>query len=172
MREFENLVVAWGRVIRKRGDMSFYLVGAGPLEGDYHLLIKQYGVSDTIHILPASPAVTELYQAADVFVLPSVAEGMSNALLEAMASGLPVLASRVPGIAALVQDNVHGYLFNPLKSQEIEQALNRMAEGEALRGEFGRQSQIVAQRFSLDRTLADYLVLYREESPVSAGSVA
>jgi glycosyltransferase involved in cell wall biosynthesis len=100
-------------------------------------------------------------QTFDIFVLPSISEGISNTILEAMASGLPVIATRVGGNSELVIDQQSGYLVDSQNPQAIADAIDHYVEHpETMRqhGEFGRQ--VCEQRFSLQRMLKDYMSVY------------
>jgi glycosyltransferase involved in cell wall biosynthesis len=101
-----------------------------------------------------------LYQAADVFVLPSVTEGLSNALLEALSCGLPVLGSRVCGIVDVIQTGTHGLLFDPFDANDIETHLQEMTENVSLRGKMSGAARWVGQQHSLDQTVREYVNLY------------
>ena len=99
----------------------------------------------------------------DVFVLPSINEGISNTILEAMATGLPVVAGRVGGNPELVVDGVTGRLYDPADPAGLEQALLPYLTDPALRqahGAAGRDR--VVQNFSLDAMVERYLDLYDE----------
>jgi glycosyltransferase involved in cell wall biosynthesis len=91
-------------------------------------------------------------------VLPSLTEGLSNALLEAMASGLPVLASRVPGIMNIVKEGEHGALFDPRSSADIESALNRLLPSDF--ATYAKHSRATAAEYSLDIITRRYLEIY------------
>jgi glycosyltransferase involved in cell wall biosynthesis len=105
--------------------------------------------------------VPEILRGLDCFVLPSLAEGISNTILEAMACGLPVVATRVGGNPELVEDGVSGRLVPPVNAEAMAVALYRYFDDPALarsHGQAGRHA--VLQRFSLDRMVADYRSLY------------
>lgn len=107
----------------------------------------------------ADPA--PLYRAADAFVLPSVSEGLSNALLEAMASGLPVLASRVGGTAEAVQDGVSGLLFDGEPDPGAEGAVRRLLGDPELRARLGAGGRARAAAYSMESVAARVEALYR-----------
>jgi len=105
--------------------------------------------------------VSALYQAMDIFVLPSICEGMSNTLLEAMASGLPCVATNVGGNPELVGDGRWGYLFSPKDVAGLTELLERLIAGPDLRARFSRTGREEAvARFSLERMILDYANLY------------
>jgi glycosyltransferase involved in cell wall biosynthesis len=99
----------------------------------------------------------------DVFVLPSLSEGMSNTLLEAMASSLPVVATRVGGNPELVEDERSGWLFEPGDVMALAAILERLARDSNLRHELGQAARRRAvQHFSLEGMIGSYRNLYLE----------
>lgn len=90
-------------------------------------LIKEYAVDDIIHFLPPHNNIKECYAKADVLCLPSVREGFSNVIGEAMCMGLPVICGRISDNVKMVEDGVNGYLFDPTSPDDIAKAIVRMA---------------------------------------------
>lgn len=106
--------------------------------------------------------VKEYLQAGDVFVLPSLWEGMSNSLLEAMACGLPAIASDVPGNQALIDKDASGLLFDTNSPQELASCIQRLAQNTNTRLAMGRQAREIAQnRFSLSRITENIICEYQ-----------
>lgn len=107
--------------------------------------------------------VAEFMRGLDVFALPSLAEGVSNTILEAMASGLPVLATRVGGNAELVEAERTGLLVPSADVSAMAGALLRLAQDPELRAAFGQAGrQRVEQCFSLRAMVAAYDALYSQ----------
>ena len=99
----------------------------------------------------------------DVFVLPSLNEGISNTILESMASGLPVIATNAGGNPELVADGETGILVSPSDAEELANALRRYAEDPSLAAKHGaRGRERAEQEFSVDRMIAGYLEVYDE----------
>jgi glycosyltransferase involved in cell wall biosynthesis len=120
------------------------------------------GVSDRAFIVPPVADVSRAYAAGDVFMLPSVSEGLSNALLEAMASGLAVIASRVGGTAEAVAEAESGFLFDPYDEEGAKRQIHKFLARPALAREMGRAARERAiEGYSLTRIAERYDALYR-----------
>ena len=101
------------------------------------------------------------YRAADVFCLPSFAEGVPVVLMEAMASGLPVVSTRVNGIPELVEDGVSGRLVAPGRSDPLAAALRELAVNPAHRAKLGEAARArVAEAFEIDACAAQLAGLF------------
>lgn len=133
-------------------------VGEGPEEAGLRDLAGRLGLPAQFH--PPTDSVWKAYQAADVFVLPSVSEGLSNALLEAMACGLAVLGSRVGGAIEAVAHGASGLLFDD--RQGLEEGIRRFLDEPGLAGALGSESRRRAMRFSLADVARRYEELYGE----------
>ena len=109
------------------------------------------------HLLP------KVYRAADIFVLPSHSESCAMALLEAMACGLPVVATEVGGTRELVSQDVNGYLVPPWEPRALADALARLAADSTLRRNMGeRNAQMIQQSYTLQTMTAQYLNVYHQ----------
>lgn len=138
------------------------LVGSGPLETDCRAIVAAAGCGDLVEFRGDSAEVDQDLRGMDVFVLPSLAEGISNTILEAMACGLPVIATRVGGNAELVVDGETGMLVDSDDVAAMAQAIERYADEPALRERHGRQArEHVLARFSMARMLESYDTVYR-----------
>lgn len=131
------------------------------LVGDGRELIPQ---DDRIRVLASVDDAAELYAAADVFVLPSVSEGLSNSLLEAMASGLAVVASAVGGTAETVEHEKTGLLFAKDDAEGAGAQIRRVLNDDGLRARLGAGARHeVERRYSIARVAGRLLELYRGE---------
>ncbi|MDX6770455.1 MAG: glycosyltransferase family 4 protein [Elusimicrobiota bacterium] len=118
--------------------------------------------SPRVVLLPAVEDSAPLYAAADVFVLPSASEGLSNSLLEAMSAGLPALASAVGGTAQTVEDGVTGLLFAREDAAAAKAAAGRLAREPELRARLGAAARRAAvERYGLDGVVERLEALYR-----------
>lgn len=110
------------------------------------------------------PVLREAYRQADVFLNPSLYEGMPNTVLEAMACGLPVIASRVMGNLDLVADGITGLLFDLDKPGDFTAAMVMLADDAARRARMGvRAIEAVRARYTWDATAAQYAALFRRD---------
>lgn len=114
------------------------LVGTGREEGALRREVQKLGLTEHVRFLgyiPYGPGLLAVYRASDVFVLPSLTEGFPQTLLEAMGCGVPIVATRVGGVAGLVEDGRNGVLVDPASPQQICSALRRLKrDGELRRG--------------------------------------
>jgi sugar transferase (PEP-CTERM/EpsH1 system associated) len=151
-------------VLRRRKDVHVLLVGDGPERAK----LEEYAAASpelTGHVTfcGASGRIPELMNAMQVFVLPSICEGMSNTILEAMASGLPLVVTRAGGNPELVVDGSIGFLFPPSDFPALAQHLEMLAESPDLRRSFGEAARLRAvEQFSLERMIRSYRDLYFE----------
>jgi glycosyltransferase involved in cell wall biosynthesis len=138
------------------------LAGHGPLRETLEVRALSLGLADDVRFLGERRDARELMQAADVLVLPSRDEGQSNVVLEAMAAGLAVLATRVGGNAELVEDGVSGVLFDCSDAAALCSALRRAAGDPAWCRRLGEAARArVADRYSLDTLARETLAVYR-----------
>jgi glycosyltransferase involved in cell wall biosynthesis len=129
---------------RERQDVRFVVVGEGPQRGDLERQIAQSGL-EGVFVLPGeSRDVARVLSALDVGVLCSQSESLSNALLEYMAAGLPVLASRVGGAEEVVHDGVDGILYDASDDAAFAAGLRRLCGDERLRRDLGASARQVA----------------------------
>lgn len=111
-----------------RPDLHYVIAGRGELKGYLEQLAKNLGLSSQLHLLGFRTDVKELFKMADFFAHPSFREGLSVAVMEAMANGLPVICTEIRGNTDLIEDNKGGYLFKPAEQETAFQALKNMIE--------------------------------------------
>ncbi len=155
-----TLIQAASRLVEAGVELRLVLVGSGPeRESLRNLATSQLG--GRVSFVGDSDRVPELLNAMDVFVLPSRGEGMSNTLLEAMACGLPLLATKVGGNPEIVEEERTGWLFGPGDFNDLAGRLMLLANNPGLKLQFGRAARERAvESFSLDRMLENYRNLY------------
>lgn len=144
-----------------RPRLRLVLVGDGRLKAEVAAYLAEQGVADLAWLPGARDDTPALLQAMDVFVLPSLAEGISNTILEAMATGLPVVATNVGGNHELVEAGRTGFLVPRDDPRSMADALLRYVDDEALRRQHGEDGRLRAERrFSLDVMVDQYLRVY------------
>jgi glycosyltransferase involved in cell wall biosynthesis len=158
------LVPGLAEAVRRGVDAQLALVGP-ETDAAYSAQIRdraeQLGVSDRVLWTGFVPTVAPLLRGADVFALPSANEGMPNALLEAMASGLPAVVTRISGTTDLVDDGVHGRLVEP-EEPSVSAALADLLADESSRHDAGRAArQRVEDGYSARAVLAAHERLFR-----------
>ena len=144
-------------------NLRLTIVGDGPLRASLEAQTASLGLTDRVTFTGARSDTPDLMRSFDVFVLPSINEGISNTILEAMATGLPVVAGRVGGNPELVADGLTGRLYDPTDPAALEQALLPYLTDPALREAQGKAARArVVQNFSLDAMVTRYSALYDE----------
>jgi sugar transferase (PEP-CTERM/EpsH1 system associated) len=137
------------------------IVGEGPCRADLLGLTLRLGLGDRVRLLGVRDDVPRLLQGLDCFVLSSLGEGIANAILEAMATGLPVVATRVGGNPELVADGGNGLLVPAADPPALAAAMTRYMADPALAAEHGRKGRARAEgEFGTDRMFEAYEALY------------
>ncbi|MCI0439081.1 MAG: glycosyltransferase, partial [Chloroflexi bacterium] len=118
-----SLLEAWHSLIQKRPACRLLLVGDGPERSALERYVAERGLTSTVHFLGTRNDVPEVLRSLDLFVLPSLEDSHPVALLEAMAAGLPVVATRVGGIPEILGDGQYGTLAAPNDPDSLEAAI-------------------------------------------------
>lgn len=149
------------KLLRERGyDTELTFLGGGDLLPEVRRQAQELGVAEYIHFEGISDWVYPHLQQADLFLLPSHFEGMPMSLIEAMGTGLPVIASRVGGIPDMVTDGHNGLLIDP-NAEELANAIARLLDDPELRERLGRNAKEEAVRFSGETMARNYMKLYQ-----------
>jgi glycosyltransferase involved in cell wall biosynthesis len=156
-----TLLQAFARVRQALPEARLVIVGDGPLRPDLTAQSQELGVAEHTLFLGERSDVAALFGAMDVFCLPSRTEGTSLTLLEAMASGLPVVATAVGGTPEVVEADRSGFLVPPAEPQALADALVRVLKHPDLADRMGAAGRgIVAARYSLRAMVEQYSELY------------
>jgi sugar transferase (PEP-CTERM/EpsH1 system associated) len=163
VKAYPILLKAAKLVFKEMPQAHLVIVGDGPLRNELVQLARDYNMMDRVHFLGARKDVAEILRALEVYVLCSESEGMSNTILEAMASGRPVVATAVGGNPELVVDGETGLLVSPNHPHRLATAIMKLLREPACRrrlGQGGRQR--VEEQFSLDGMVRNYAKVYLE----------
>lgn len=136
------------------------LVGSGPLEDEVRREVERLGLRDAVLFTGSRSDVPELLPGFDVFALSSRHEGLPIALLEAMAAGVPPVATRVGGVPEVIEDGVSGVLVEPGDVDELAAALTGLLADPTRRSEIGSQAAVRGRRFELAGAVARLQDLY------------
>jgi glycosyltransferase involved in cell wall biosynthesis len=161
-KDFLTLVRALGRL--PSDSFEAVIVGEGPERARLEAEIEALGLTERVSLAGERRDVPHLLAAADVFVLSSASEGMPVSVLEAMAAGLPVVASRVGGVPEQVADGETGLLVEPGGADELAAALGRLIGDRGLRRRLGAAGRARAeQAFALEPFRRAHVELYSRE---------
>jgi glycosyltransferase involved in cell wall biosynthesis len=158
------LIDALGRLRARRPAVRLTIVGAGREGAAIEARARAEGLDDHVRFAGYQPPerVAEWLRTADVFVLPSLAEGVPVAVMEAMASGVPVVATRVGGLSELVDDGVNGYLAPAGAPGALADRIESLLQDPELRNRLGRASRAkIVRDFDLAHEVARLRDLYR-----------
>jgi glycosyltransferase involved in cell wall biosynthesis len=161
-KEIEDLLKAWKKVTdSKNQSVQLELWGDGPLEVELKTLCLQLEIVDTVTFKGHVEAVRKNLKKMDLFVLASSREGNSNAILEAMAAGLPVVSTRVGGTPMLVGPKGAPYLVEPGDSETLSANLLKLIEDDDLRQQLGQAMyQRIVEHFDIRRVARTYAAAY------------
>jgi glycosyltransferase involved in cell wall biosynthesis len=147
------------------GSARLRIAGDGPDRAAVEAEVDRLGLGGAVELLGTRNDVPALLAGADVFVLASDSEGLPMSVLEAMAAGLPVVASAVGGVPELVRDGETGFLVPPRDSAALAGALERTVSDPALRDRLGEAARRRVEReFSFERFEREHLELYRNRA--------
>jgi len=156
-------------------DLHLMLAGDGELRAQLEAQVSAAGLDDRIHFLGSRSDVADLLAASDLFVLPSLWEGLSMALLEAMATGLPIVASKVSGTVQAIVPGEHGLLIPPGETEAIVNAIAQvLSDPDRARAMGLAAKRRVIAEFSAQKQAEKHLELYSRtlyKKPARAGFV-
>lgn len=167
VKDQQLLLVAMHQIIAERPELRdtlrLIIVGDGPEYDALMRQIDQLSLQDKVWLAGDRDDIPGLLRCLDIFVLPSLGEGISNTILEAMSSGLPVVASSVGGNPELVQEERTGLLFPAGDAEALTHALSRLIDDQSLRQTIGQAAAAhIRRHFDWQRTVESYLAVYDE----------
>ena len=155
------LLQAIPKIVASQRDIVFVIVGDGSLRGELQALAQQLGIAQYVLFTGFRDDIRRVLGTCDLFVLPSVSEGLGTVLLEAAAAGIPIIATRVGGIPDIIQNGKHGLLVQPRSPDELAQHILDLYHDRTRGAELARCArEFVLENFSetllVDKTLALY----------------
>ncbi|MEW6171114.1 MAG: glycosyltransferase family 4 protein [Candidatus Omnitrophota bacterium] len=157
------LIVAVQKVIARFPYVQLLLVGEGKTKKDLIKLSKNLNLEKNIIFMPSVSDTNKVLAAIDIFVLPSIQEGLGLALMEAMAKGIAVVGSRVGGIITLIKDNQNGLLVEPKDIEGLSEAIIKLIEDKTLAKTLGQNARsFIEKEFSLTQTVKKTQEVYAD----------
>ena len=156
-----QVIIECAKLLKGKGiDFEIKLIGQGELLEDVKTKVQQEDITDYIKFLGIKPSVFEELNQADIFILPSLWEGMPMTLIEAMGTGLPIIASKVGGIPDMIDDGENGILINPV-AEELANSIILLYENKELREKLGKKALSKSINFSATTMCDNYLKIYK-----------
>jgi glycosyltransferase involved in cell wall biosynthesis len=154
------LIAATEQLVSTHPDVQVILVGWGRLEDDYRQLIEDLNLESNVIITGRVSQPVPYYALADCFVLCSDYEGLGNVLIEAAATGLPLIGTDVPGISEVIVDGVNGYIIDPGDADQLADAMRRMISSNR-RDSFAKASfELCREQFDISNVVHAYNTIY------------
>lgn len=140
--------------------IHYVICGQGLLENHLKALIKELGLEKQVHLLGFRKDIAEICKASDLFVFPSFREGLSVALMEAMATGLPVVCSNIRGNSDLIEDGKGGYLVKPNDVEGFSRAIEKCHNAEETRKVFSNNNLNRVRKYSFENVMKEIEKIY------------
>jgi 2-polyprenyl-3-methyl-5-hydroxy-6-metoxy-1,4-benzoquinol methylase len=166
VKDVETTLKAVVEICRAFCETKVLVIGGGEIEGNLKRKVLDLGLERNIIFTGFREDIPSLLSVMDVFMLSSLSEGLPNVILEAMASGLPVVATKVGGIPEVVVEGESGFLVQPRDFRNLAAAVIRFLENKELRFRMGSRGRMIAEeRFALGKMVSDYETLYSVRKP-------
>lgn len=162
VKNIEILIMAASEILKKNPDVKLVLVGGGSREKELRALAGKLSISDHVEFQGFRPDIEKILEDGAVFVLPSIYEPFGMVAAEALATGLPIIVSRVGGLKEIVKEGLNGFSFNPRDWHELSRKILLLLEDKKLREEMKNKARESAKEFSPKNVALKYLRVYRD----------
>ena len=160
----KNYATAIRAVAEGKNDrLHYFICGEGPEENALRSLAEQLHVTRQIHFLGFRTDIKELLAASDIFLFTTKQEGLPRSLMEAMASGLPCIASKIRGNTDLLENTDGGFLCNPSDASEFAEKIKLLADNVELREKMGESNLMTIRKFSAETVIKEMKKIYATE---------
>lgn len=158
------LIKAMPEIIKDYPETYLKLMGDGNEKESLEILVRELGLEKNIQFLGRIPReeTSPYYQEASIFVMTSFNEGMSNAMLEALASGLPVISTETGGARELVKEDLNGFFIRMKNSEDLAEKIKRLLANPGLREKMGEESRKIAEKMSWKNVAEKYFEEYKK----------
>ena len=144
-------------------NIKYIIIGDGSQKSKLENLIKKYRLENYLFLVGQIPEASKYLKAFDIFILPSVKEGMPWTILEAMAAGLPIIATNVGGVPETIENGKNGVLVEPKNAKELAKAILKLIKNKSLGNSLAKRAkQTVEEKFGLEKMLSETEGLLRE----------
>jgi glycosyltransferase involved in cell wall biosynthesis len=169
VKGFPFFLGAAARVLATGREVEFLIAGAGPEESNLRRLAQQLEINDKVTFVPNLLDFDDALAAMDVFVLPSLQQGIGTIMLDAMEMGRPVIATKVGGVFHAVHDRETGLLVPPSNSEALAERIVELLDNPDLARSIGHAAhELVDHEFGVERMIDETAALYREALDVHA----
>jgi glycosyltransferase involved in cell wall biosynthesis len=151
-------------VINSEPHTFFLIVGDGPLAGELKDQATQLGIQNNVIFTGSRTDVEELLACLDIYALASLWEGMPISVLESMASGVPVVATDIPGARDLIRHSENGWLVPPADFKSMAEAICGLIASQSLRYSLARRAEDTVQQYSNEAVANRYASIYQSLS--------
>ena len=162
LKGYQYLIRAMPAILHQLPEAELWLIGDGPELPHLKRIAKKLGVNGKIRFLGQQQNVSDWLQKTDVFVLPSQVEAMPTVILEAMACGVPVIASNLPGLQDIISDGRTGWLVPPAQPQALAAKVVVALTEPDLRDSIRRASLELIEKYSINKIAVDYYEIYQQ----------
>lgn len=159
-KNYETALKALGKC--KNKNIHYWICGQGPELNTLNEIVRKENITDRVHFLGFRTDVKELLKAADIFLFTTLQEGMPRSMMEAMASGLPCIASKIRGNVDLLEEGIGGYLVETRDIISISEKIDKLVENSMIRKQMGIRNLERIKNFDIKEVKKVICKIYQE----------